>query len=237
MKSIARFSFLVSSALVLGPGSAMGAMFTDQTFDPGDWSQLILSQTGPAPTFSTGQSLAGGNPGAYRSISHVYGGFGSIITGHIFEDAAYNPGLDGALGSVTFAFDAKVFEAGQSGAVGFGALLRQSGSYYMAGFSSVLPGGWTNQSYIDLSAANFALISGAGPALPDFSAAGAEIKFGFFASNGTGLSTRTSTSSGVDNWSVTTTAAAVPEGGNTQLHVIGGLLALALWRRNFGASR
>ncbi len=210
---------------------------SDQTFNSSDWSQLILFETGPAAQLTTGQAPSGGIPGSYRTVSHSYGGPGSIISGHIFGSDDYNPAVDGALASVSFSYDANVFDAGDSNAVAFGALLLQGGSYYRAGFSVVFPGGWQTLSFSNLSSSDFSLILGPGGALPDFSASGSAIQFGFWASNGTGIGQRTSTYSGIDNWQVTTVSAqppppvpSVPDQGGFALYAISALALLVTAR-------
>jgi hypothetical protein len=94
---------------------------------------------------------------------------------------------------------------------------------------------WQDVDSLGLTASDFVLITGAGPAHPDFSATGAAIEFGFGSSNGSCCGGENTVVSGVDNFSVTThPAMAVPEPGSLAMLCLG-LAGLGLtWRYKWG---
>ena len=96
----------------------------------------------------------------------------------------------------------------QSVGMEFSPALLQGGSYYVA--SGTLDNGttWTHFDSGSLTAADFQLVAGDGPAHPDFSATAAPIRFGFATSNTSPIS---SANGGVDNWSVTITPKLNPD--------------------------
>lgn len=219
--------------------TAIPVTFSDGTFNNADWTGSITNQAGPAVSFSAQQVSAGGNPGKYRSLQQTYGGPGSIITGHVRAGDIYNPGTQGAVSSVSFSYDLKGFNLGNSGAVGYGGLISQNGSFYSSAFSRNATGSilvqttrWESHSLANLIASDFGLLSGSGPGNPDFSASGTQLQFGYFGSNGTGNNFQTSTVSGIDNWSVSiqSVSTSVPEPGVLGLFGLG-LLGLGLVRR------
>jgi hypothetical protein len=184
--------------------AAAAVIFSDTEFADTDWMGLILQSSGPA-TFTAQQETSGGNPGAYRQLQHNFGGPAEgdfIITGHHRTTSIYNPATQGAIAEVDFAFDLSLLDGGASGAVAYGALLQQGGSFYIAGGELTLGSEWTSHLIANLEAGNFGRIFGPGPSNPDFSASGAAITFGYYASNGTAFGP-TSTLSGLDNWLVT----------------------------------
>jgi hypothetical protein len=223
--------FIVALGLLLIAAPAAAASYADGNFLDADWSATILAQSGPPVSFAAARVTSGGNPDAYRRLSHTYGGFGDITTGHLLESAVYDPAAQGALAEVDVAFDLLLLSGGSSGTVAYGALLEQAGSFYQAGFE-LSTATWTSHSLEGLTAASFGKVSGPGAATPDFSAGGAPITFGYYASNGTGLASQTSTLSGIDNWEVTVTAA-IPEPETYALLLAGlGLLGFAARRRS-----
>lgn len=234
MREISRLiASILLLAAVAAPASA--ASYADGNFLDADWSASILAQSGPPASFAAARFASGGNPDAYRRLSHTYGGFGDITTGHLFAPAVYDPAAQGALAEVDVAFDLLLLNGGASGTVAYGALLEQAGTFYRAGFV-LSTAAWTSYSLEGLTAASFAKVSGAGAATPDFSAAGAPITFGYYAANGTGLASQTSTLSGIDNWEVTVTAA-IPEPETYALLLAGlGLLGFGARRKLRGVT-
>jgi len=239
---------LATALVVCGsPVIAAAVTFSDGEFLNANWSGSIVSQTGVQPaTLTAGQMTTGGNPGAFRRVEHAYGGSGSgsILSGHVFS-SIYDPAALGAIGSLHFEFDLNLFNGGESNGVAYGALLTQGMSVYTAGqvlkcepegasnpsCASTTLNVWTEHDLGSFTAMNFSKASGAGPMMPDFSASGLPIQFGFYAANGTGGPNRTSTSSGIDNWSVEITPAGVPEPGTLVLVAAGAGIAILLKRR------
>jgi hypothetical protein len=76
----------------------------------------------------------------------------------------------------------------------------QGGSYYRASFDLTFDATWTSFAHAGLVATNFTLVSGAGPAAPDFSASGGAISAGFFTANtNSGGAASIVRTSGIDN--------------------------------------
>ena len=228
-KHLARIGVMLALAAVGCSATAASTTFYDGVLSNADWSGSIASQSGPPVSFTAQQVAAGGNPGFFREVGHTFGGPGSIITSHLFTGGSYNPVTQGAIADIDFSADLFLFNGGDSGAVGYGALLSQGGTVYIAGFGTTTTPFWIGFSLSDLTASNFSKLSGAGPVTPDFSATGGVIQLGYFASNGTGIARSTSTLSGLDNWSVTVTTA-VPEPGTYAL-LATGLIGLLVRRR------
>jgi hypothetical protein len=194
MSWMKRASFLVCFlSLQTGSANADLIQFSDDTF--ASWIDSVLSQAGPV-TLIASQAASDGNPGDYWRIEHTYGGNsggGHLISGHLNSGAIYNPAVQGALTSLDYEFDARVINGGASNGVAYGALLQQSGNVYIGGFATLGPlTSWTTLQFLNLTSANFGLV-GAAVGQPNFSVSGAPITLGFFASNGTGNSSQTST--------------------------------------------
>lgn len=211
--------------------------FSDGAFNNADWTASVIFQDGPPVAFTAQQVAVGGNPNEFRQVQHSYGGSGNIITGHLQSGAVYNPATQGAIADVDVAFDLMLINGGDSGAVAYGALLEQGGSFYTAGYvlTTIAPttNVWVSHSFADLTTTDFTKLAGAGAAQPDFSVSGNPLQFGYFASNGTGIGRATMTLSGLDNWAVTVTPAppaAVPEPSGIDL-LTTGLIGLLCARR------
>lgn len=178
-------------------------VFTDGEFATENWSTVIISQTGPIPTATGGQVSSGGNPTAFRRVNHTFGGNGSVVSAHLNALATHDPAVAGGITSIDGSFELFLFFGGTSNAVGYGLLLLQDGNYFIGPTVNALFATWSAQAPTDLTASSFQRVGGSGPTNPDFSTAGAPMTFGYFAANGSSLSVPTSSSSGLDNWSVT----------------------------------
>jgi hypothetical protein len=176
--------------------------FSDGLFRNTDWIGMVIYEDGPPVSFESQQDISAGHPNEYRWLQHYYGGPGNIITAHLREEVVYDPKKQGEISSIAFSFDLILFDGGDSEGVAYGNLIFQNGSYYAPNYVLTTRFQWESHSITNLTATNFWLLSGPGPAYPDFSANGSPIQFGYYASNGTAISRPTSTNSGIDNWSV-----------------------------------
>jgi hypothetical protein len=230
----------VGLAAVIQATPALATIISDGTFNNTDWTATVLNHSGPPVSFSAVQVSSGGNPGEYRQLQQSYGGPGSLITGHIFHGAQYDPATQGAISSVSYSFDLMLLNGGDSGTVGYGSLLFQGGSYYLGG-NSVLTtiepvrNLWVHHDLLPLFAGDFLDVSGSG-AHPDFSATGSPILFGYYGSNGTGISSPTSTLSGIDNWSANVTQVPLIPEPTSVLLIVSGLGVLAARRALYAKS-
>ncbi|MDH3592993.1 MAG: hypothetical protein OER88_13995, partial [Planctomycetota bacterium] len=195
---------LIATALVLLASSARAE---DQTFSDGeffivDWTQAILINPSGTFTFTTERRATGGNPGAFRRITHDrVGGSGSSSVAHFRVGMVFDPSTDGAIETVDWQLEARV-GAATSGGVGYGPLIRQGGLRFYAIGDVILTGtGWRPAIEFGLTANDFIADDGSA-AKPDFSTSGGPIEFGFFSTNGAGNAGFSSASS-VDNWNVT----------------------------------
>jgi PEP-CTERM motif len=216
------------AALCLVPRAVFAGMltFSDSEFLDANWDASVVFETNGPSTVMAMQQTAGGNPGAFRQVDHSFNAQGSIISGHLFSLANYDPASQGAITQVDLAMDLILFDGGDSLVVAYGALLEQGGSFYTGGFvlTPIAPttNVWEGRSILGLTETDFQLVGGGGN--PDFSISGASIQFGFYAANGTDFGA-TSTSSGIDNYSLTVTNAdvggAVPEPSSLALLLAG----------------
>jgi hypothetical protein len=155
-------------------------------------------------TASASRSETGGNPGAFRSLTHQLAPDAVARSVRLFNtalSATYDPATQGAIYVIEFLEDCTNVTTAD-GLVFTLPMIAQGGRRYTPpdGFrSSCFSPGW------------YALADGpacgAGESCPDFSASGASIRFGFVSgaqlSDGTlggGVSRRTY---GIDNWKVT----------------------------------
>lgn len=178
-------------------------VFLDPLLTDTNWNALEIVDTTPggAAFFTEAVQLTGGNPDAYRRVTHTYDS-GTLVAGHFRSAATYTPSSDGSLSTVDYAFDAIQFNPPPGESVGLAPLLLQGGSYYAPTPVEISDAVWTSFSGTSLITADFMLVSGNGPANPDFSAAGSPLQFGI-------LTSTASTSGpefrelGFDNWRIT----------------------------------
>lgn len=225
------------------PISGHAAVFFDDTFANSDWTSQRVTLGGvftsdPTATFSAGQVGSGGNTGAYRETTQTYTGPNlSVLIAHLNTAAVYNPGVSGAFAGANFSFDVNFFNypgtcCSPSYAVGYAPVVEQGGTIYIGDTAVAVLAQWTSFAVSNQTESSFALpTEWQGPtqtAHPDFSAAGAPITFGYATYNGTGAPFTTSTTSGLDNFSVSTFD--IPEPGSLFL-LTAAVLGLAARRR------
>jgi hypothetical protein len=196
---------LVSVALSLVVAANLQAQtnFFDSIWPPTTtWVDIPISATGGS-TFKTTTMPSGGvGNGPYYQTTNNYFGSSVIIAAHAAQFASYVPSTQGPIASIDFSFYGNSFAGPQ---VGYWLLIVQNHTYYRAGpVDNVAANSWTSFSNPGLTAGSFTVLSGPGPAQPDFSCTGSLIRFGFVTGNsipnGTAPAT---TTSGIDNWSVT----------------------------------
>ena len=202
--------------------------YTDTEFIDADWSAVEALDTTPNDsfTFSGTQILSGGNPGAYRQVINQIntGTTSNIISGHFRSDMIYNPGADGAFGSIDVSYAAISDPSTAAGGVLFGVILRQSGNFFISSLGAAVNGlGWTAFSAFGLTGADFSALGGGSLDLANGAAA---VEIGIFASNGT-FGFPSVNTGGFDNLSLDVN---VPEPG-TLVVFAGALIVFGVTRR------
>jgi hypothetical protein len=232
MKTIFIFIFLFFTSSI---SHAVEINFSDNTFNDSDWT-IADHTVGAGGTSNASQLLSGGNPNAYRRITTVLNSGPSerrIFSFNFNSTAIYDPSVSGAIDSIDYSEDAKIF----SGAQTIALALRQGGNIFNYSLVNTFVGtSWTSMNATGLIATNFiqAVPGGFDPTLnPDFSATGSIIEFGFMRGRGTpnGPGPGATAIGGIDNWNVTVNSAqqaTVPEPGSLSLLIAGMLSTLCI---------
>lgn len=202
MPNTSCFAATVSFALVAS--ASADVIFQDGTFANTNWGTLEVIGNGTA---SSMQMVAGGNPGSFRHLTNnLAAGPGALI--RVFhhygasQATRYDPATMGAITSLDFSVDFEPI-SGPTGGQGVAIAFKQAQVVY---FASPLAIGnnpvWQTHSGTGLIAANFVRADGL-PGVPDFSAAGAPIRFGLVTYNSAnGAGTPFTTEAGYDNFFV-----------------------------------
>jgi hypothetical protein len=194
-------------------------IISDDTFSPAVWT--VTEEVIGSGSATVNQQLSGGNPGAFRFMSHrlppVSGSGGNtIFVTHVYLGAHYNPYLQGEIRAIDYIEDgiilsfpfAEAFSTTQPALVQDGRLYRSP--QFIRFIAQNSSHDWETRELRQLTAADFIRVGGSENEHPDFSANGGPIQFGF-----TRLNSRTSTlppvpgdqdmviDQGVDNWRVT----------------------------------
>jgi hypothetical protein len=201
---------VISAPATLTVLPVSGTRFHDETFLDADWTTTTLA-AGMGGSALAAQILADGNPGAYRSLTLMINaaqpGSASTFTSFSWKTTAvYDPSTAGAIASLDYVRDERLFSGGGQGQ-GTAIAVRQAGSVYLAAHQILPNTTWEHRATNGLTATDFALATSdqaAPPAKPDFSASVSPLEFGFSRSNSTSIGGPAySTRAGIDNWSVT----------------------------------
>jgi hypothetical protein len=195
--------FIMAAGLLCTHAEALTTFF-DDTFNDSDWTRFAEHQSGPLFFEETAeQRTSGGNPGAYRHMTHYWGSGTQVFVFHLNNNAIYDPSAQGAIVSINYSADIIGFYYSPNfGVFGDGILIEQDGRL----FRTVTQGNpfnnlWQTKSFTGLTADNFTALDDL-VSHPDFSSAGSPIKFGYIRAN-TIFTTPATLSHGIDNWSVT----------------------------------
>jgi len=226
-----------------GPLAAQPVSYSQGTFNAADWVEAAVVQTDP---FTLSVGVGGG--GDFWSItqssppsSSSGGRLQSVQINRLFT---YNPATNGALASINFSFDLfGVSTEGISGFLGFfRPVIRQGGSIFSVAGTNIRPTLGTNTTHPLAHLASDDWVSRIvdDPRVPDFSATGGVIEFGWRFDGGAGCSggvcSGSSLTNRLDNYSVQvvpTVQSIVPEPSTYGLMALGlsGLFAVARRRR------
>jgi hypothetical protein len=180
----------------------------------GDWTLSRSSPfTGRGGNVDAPASATGGNPGSFGRIILTVNtvappDVGSIDGLFLKTSATYDPRALGAISAIDYSQDTKFMSGGGSGQA-TALLVRQGGDLFYAAFETTPEREWTRKYHQGLRAADFRHLQRDGstnpyPRLPDFSAIGQTLQFGFLRANSTGPNgAGYSTEVGMDNWMVT----------------------------------
>ena len=184
-------------------------IISDETFLDSDWEAIKIHDNTPQQdaTFQAYQVSSGGNPEAYRYVSHTWTGDGAgskqIAVAHIYTPSLYNPSEQGPISTIDCSFDAIFIEYVNPYAVAYYPIIRQDGSYYKYNYRNVVAQTWQTFSFLEIGAFDWVrLYPDSGPEHPDFSELGAPIYFGYATYNGTSGNHTLTTESGIDNYLV-----------------------------------
>lgn len=193
----------------LAVSSSPGVAFEDGDFADDGWQVSEISvPPGNGATHTEARAASGGNPGAFRRMSHTLPALQeSLGVLNLATSAVYDPAVSGAIYVIDYSEDCALLSAANpSFSVWSNLLFEQAGRRYRP---KLLPdtcaaATWTAQLRAALAAADFEMLDGpacaTGQSCPDFSAGAPPIRFGFVRYAQAGA---TSTVHGIDNWRVT----------------------------------
>jgi hypothetical protein len=208
-RSLTLVLFASITILVALAPSARASLFTDGDFVSINWTgQQFVTGTSTA---SATTSATGGQPAAYRSVVNVssggpLSGWDRSLYVELNNTAIYDPNASGAITQLDYSEDH--FCTCLGGGMLWGPAIEQGGTYYIV-TGNVIPNGtasfaWANAQLIGLTASDFEEVQVTGSSWslatsqPDFSSSGAPITFGYVRAK----AFVASTSSGLDNWTV-----------------------------------
>jgi len=193
---------------------AADVTFVDSLFNDSDWSAQIVHTINHNACgtfhaeFTAFQVLTGGDPGAYRHVTHTFAD-GELFVAHLNNHAIWNPVTDGGISQILYSQDVNYLSGPGAPpfAVGYDLLLKQGSEYYISLFTYTQDV-WVNSQRSSLTANDFTRLFGTfgipgGPDKPDFSKSGPPIQFGFHTRNGADGCNTYVTDHGIDNWQVT----------------------------------
>lgn len=193
---------LAAGALAEGARAGDTQVLLDGTFGAGLVSQKILDTTPSASaTFTSTTQGFGGPSGDWRETSHTYAD-GTILVAHMDQQFYYSNN-NVPFCKIDFAADlSHLTESTVGGAVSYRLCVEQNGAYYGGPSINVFGAAWTSYVQPGLTAADFTLFAGSGPARPDFSCSRPWTRFGFITGNSANGGPVTKVS-GIDNWTIT----------------------------------
>ena len=243
-KHAALLSLWTAASIVAAPVARAAVVsqviFSDHTYADANWT--IVNKFG---LVSAGQVATGGNPGSYRQVALGVGQNVPFV-GQLNNTFVYNPTAQGAITGITYNMDLETLNAAGAG---YFALLSQNGNFYIDNVhgGNASPNTWTNENLVlnlsdfgqlHITAQNALVIDHT--SLPDFSAIGSPITFGYeVAAGGAGFFTSIT---GIDNDPIILTVTppvtnGVPELSTWAMMITGFMLVGMRLRRQAEASR
>ncbi len=192
-----RFVVAVAVSTCALPAAAAPVVISDAAFHSTDWA---LSSHGYGPFGGTGSAVqtAAGRTGTGREVSNSCGpSFSGVANVSLYLGAVYVPATQGPLSELLFSIDTRFLD----GLSAYGFAVEQAGTIWLAGYflnTSVWQTTTLAPVAADYQAANF----GVATTLPDYSAAGAPLRFGFYSGNGSAAGAGYTRTSRFDNFTV-----------------------------------
>ncbi len=181
-------------------------VFEDGDFASATWTVAevpVPAQGGP--TVTVARADTGGNPDAYRSLRYeMSAGPSSMDVFHSSVTAVYDPSTQGAIYGIDARADCIKTGGGETSVA---ILLEQDGRRFSSGVQPCTIGWAATVAQSSLRASAFVQIDGpacvAGQTCPDFSVAGAPIRFGMATASRIAAGQPAAVfTQGVDNWNV-----------------------------------
>lgn len=183
--------------------SADAFVHQDGEFAEADWTMHVFYEEGNGGTTTAWHQDAGGNPDALRMVritvndAPPYSGIGAF---HRYVPVVYDPASSGAISSIDYEEDAKMFLDGGEGQA-TGPAVRQAGVVYYHFVDGTWHFDWRHKQAFGLQAGDFRN-SPYGNQHPNFSASAPPLEIGFYRANST-YSGGYTIEAGIDNWSFT----------------------------------
>ena len=207
-------------------GDAAATQFSDTEFAEASWQAIVVATPLAGPEQSAVQSANGGNPLAWRRMTHRLLApaaeplFLTVV--HLKLDAVYRPAQSGAILGLDFSED-RILLPGTEGPArppaGHAAFM-QAGRLYVSNVAGDFDGGfevgqWTSATWRNLMAPDFSMVAGPpcaeGEQCPDFTPRGEPITFGYQRQSLAGSADpRFTVEHGIDNWRVTVQVQPLP---------------------------
>lgn len=203
-----------SASADLQVSSLPAVAIADGDFDPAQWTVDAITEPEIAgPTLETSQATAGGNPDAWRRfVGRMTTGPSRLRGLHVYTGASYDPAAQGEVKLLVTDADCRLVRGLDipNVVVWVAPLVEQAGRRYVAAarrqqcnmtlWSPLARWPW-------LTAASFTLVDGpacgTGERCPDFTAAGAPLRFGVVSESALAVGAPAQeTEHGVDNWAV-----------------------------------
>lgn len=194
----------------LAVSATPGVAFEDVDFAPSNWlrTEVPLFNQSTAPQYDDQREAAGGNSGAFRRMSvRLSEPAGLAAVMYLWQGGIYDPSTQGAIRHLDHREDCIALNPSDVRGTEVKAALEQAGRLYESNLIGrlCLLNGWQTVQLGGLQASDFRLVAGtacgASESCPDFSAAGAPIRFGHLRRN-SGMA-GDSVQHGIDNWRVT----------------------------------
>jgi hypothetical protein len=172
-------SIAVSLATLAGSQLCHANFISDTVFNDSDWFVHESYFYTPGSSSVASQAVGSGFTGNARVVQNMISPGGGIYSINIYS--AYTWNASAAITDLTMSIEARSVSSLQA----FGFAIEQGGKYWLGGYQLTTP------SYavytLSLTAADFVPPFGIDPAsqpvAPDFSGAGAPIRFGFYTGN------------------------------------------------------